>query len=135
MLSALMIKNCIHVMQCGCNSHIRHDLLTNLALSQHGKRKYMKHKNNYIHPDNKKAIAFFKKMGIKLTKGELCTVEYDYSTDEPIRIYKDVLFVDINIGGRKFHQLLVNNNLLCGQSTVTAVDRSSVDNNKACNEW
>lgn len=87
----------------------------------------MKHRNNYIHPDNKKAIAFFDAQGVTLTPGELCTVEYDYATEAPIRIYKNVLFVNIDMGGRKFHQLLVKNNLLCGKSTITSVDSSSVD--------
>lgn len=86
------------------------------------------HRNNYIHPDNAKAIAFFKAQGVALTEGELCIVDYDYRTDEPIRTYRKVLFVDLDMGGRKFHKLLVDNDLLCGKSTLDYVDYSSVEN-------
>ena len=90
--------------------------------------KTVKHANNYIHPDNVKAIAFFKTKGITLTPGDKTIVDYDYWSGCPIIKTRKVLYVNLNIGSKKFHKLLVDNGLLCGKSTLHCVDDSSVRN-------
>lgn len=86
------------------------------------------HANNYIHPDNVKAIAFFKAKGITLTPGDKTVVDYDYWSGCPIIKTRKVLYVGLNIGSKKFHKLLVDNDLLCGKSTLDHVDDSSARN-------
>lgn len=83
------------------------------------------HPNNYIHPANKKAIAFFEAMGVPLTRGDKEVINYDYWSGCPVISHRDVLYVDIDMGSDKFHKLLVDNDLLCGLSTLDYVDDSS----------